>query len=240
MNANQDRFWVLAAGIIAVLSLACNFLTQITNPSEQKSSVDEGNIQPMISATLTAQVPPSMGESFSPSGQEGVPSPAQGEGSMALIRQWASEAQASSSFDTESWAAFQAAGAPNTAECGDHPTAWASATSDSQEWINLYYPRPVYAVEINIYQTFNPDQVVSVDLIDLQGNYVNVYTAQPRKVESPCPYVLSIPTAFSGVLAQGVHITIDQSILGTGWNEIDAVEMIGAPGEGTPIRPTIP
>ncbi len=233
MKKGNFYFWILA--IIAVISLACNFLVQMVNPAEQKSSPAEQTMEPL---------PPMMAtEGYLPEGGEQAPAqlpPVQGEGSMALIRQWASEALASSSYGTDSWAAFQATGAPDTPECGDYYTAWASSNSDTQEWLILYYPQIVYAVEVNIVQTYHPDQVVSVDLIDIDGNFINVYTAQPRVIENPCPYALSIPTAFSGVLAQGVRIHIDQSILNIGWNEIDAVELVGAPGEGTPTRPTIP
>jgi hypothetical protein len=69
---------------------------------------------------------------------------------------------------------------------------------------------------------------------------VTVYTAQPKQVDEPCPYFLNIPVSQSDILAQGVRITIDQSVLGLGWNEIDAVEMVGTIGEGTPVRPVIP
>ncbi|PWH17665.1 MAG: hypothetical protein DDG59_07760 [Anaerolineae bacterium] len=233
MYTNQRFGWIFTVSSITVFSMACNFLTQFINPAEQKSKPQA------VDASSTANVPPDMGESTPFSNSEEGTVPAPDSGSMALIRQWASQAEASSQYGSEDWAAFQAVGEPNTADCGDYSTAWAAASSDTREWMMLFYPRPVYAVEVNIYQTYNPDQIVSVDLIDLSGNFVNVYTAEPRPIET-CPYILTLPTAFSGILAQGVRITIDQSLLNLGWNEIDAVEMIGAPGEGTPIRPKVP
>lgn len=234
MKTSKQFGWILAISFIAVLSFACNLVTQIINPVEQKSAPQAAN------APLVTPILAEAGES-TPSGSQiaKATEPAPDSGSMALIRQWASEAIASSAYASEDWAAFQATGEPNTPECGDYRTAWAAAASDTREWLILYYPQPVYAVEVNIRQTYNPDQIVLVDLIDMQGVFVPVYTAQPRQSET-CPYILSIPTAFSGVLAQGVRITIDQSILNLGWNEIDAVEIVGAPGEGTPIRPAVP
>jgi hypothetical protein len=156
------------------------------------------------------------------------------------IRQWAAAAEASSEWGASDWAASQATGAPNTPECGDVGTAWAASGQDTREWINVYFTQPVYSKEILITQTYNPDQVVQVDLIDMQGQFVTVYTSQPRKVDSPCPYLLAIPVSRSDILAQGVRITIDQSVLGLGWNEIDAVEIVGVPGEGVPVRPASP
>lgn len=235
MKTSKQFGWILAISSTAVLSFACNLLTQVINPAEQKSAPPQAKDAPLVTPILAEA-----GE-LTPSGSQiaKATEPAPESGSMALIRQWASEAIASSAYDSEDWAAYQATGEPNTPECGDYRTAWAAATSDTREWLMLYYPQPVYAVEVNIRQTYNPDQIVLVDLIDMQGGFVPVYTAQPRRSEA-CPYILSIPTAFSGVLAQGVRITIEQSIFNLGWNEIDAVEIVGAPGEGNPIRPAVP
>ena len=157
-------------------------------------------------------------------------------GGSEPIRQWASEAEASSQYGSSDWAASQATGEPNTPECGDTGTAWAAAGKDTVEWINLYYTRPVYPTEIHIIQTYNPDQVTQVDLIDMQGQFVTVYTGQPREVGDACPYTLSISVSRSDILAQGVRVTIDQSIRAD-WNEIDSVEIVGVAGEGTPVRP---
>ncbi len=239
MNTKMRSVRLILMGMMAILAFACNFLAQVPSFLEQKSEMGEESSQTPSTTSLPVRAPSEQEEPTAVGDQQGKPKPIPPEGSMALIRQWASEAVASSAYSAENWAAFQATGEPNTAECGDHGSAWAAAESNTSQWIVLYYPQPVYAVEVNIYQTYNPDQVVSVDLIDLQGNFVNVYTAEPRKVET-CPFILSIPTASSGVLAQGVRININQSVLRLGWNEIDAVEIVGAPGEGTPTRPILP
>ncbi|MEA3396827.1 MAG: NHL repeat-containing protein [Chloroflexota bacterium] len=159
------------------------------------------------------------------------------EAAAEPIRQWAVEAEASSQYGDPNWSAVQATGAPDTPECGDESTAWASWGSSSVEWINLYYETPVYITEINIVQTYNPDQVSQVDLIDMEGTFITVYTQEPEQVDDLCPYTLSILADQSDVLAQGVRITIDQSVLELGWNEIDAVEIVGIPGEGAAVRP---
>jgi hypothetical protein len=158
-------------------------------------------------------------------------------GSTEPIRQWAADADASSEWGNPDWTASQATGGPNTFECGDLGTAWAAAGKDTVEWINLYYNTPVYPTEIRIIQTYNPDQVTQVDLIDMQGQFVTVYTGQPKQQDTPCPYTLSISVNRSDILVQGVRVTIDQSVLGIEWNEIDAVEIVGVPGEGMPVRP---
>jgi len=83
----------------------------------------------------------------------------------------------------------------------------------------------VLPTEVNIIQTYNPDQVLFVDLLDIEGEYHDIYLGEPRD-KAECPYTLSIPVAGADYRVVGVKITIDQSVLGT-WNEIDAVELVG-------------
>ena len=149
--------------------------------------------------------------------------------SSGVMRQWASSAQASSEFGNPSWSAMQAAGAPDTAECGDQTTAWASLTSDTVEWLEVYYDVPVYATEVIIHQTYNPSQVVKVELIDTKGQRKAIFTESPTALDF-CPDEMSLSLRKTDFLVSGVRITVDQSVLGLGWNEIDAVELAGYPG----------
>jgi hypothetical protein len=143
------------------------------------------------------------------------------------ISQWASSATASSQFSS-SWAATNATGAPDTPECGDYTTAWASSSSTGVDWLEVYYDVPVFATEINIYESYNPDQIVTVELIAVSGEVVEVYTQAPEGFDT-CPMFLSVTVPETDFLVQGVRITVDQSVLNVGWNEIDAVELIGYP-----------
>jgi len=224
---------IVLRGLFMLLALqACSLFSrapaipetplQASPPSEAPAEVLPTLEQP--AQELPTQAPPT------------APTPAAG-GTSGSIRQWAAEAEASSEYGSSDWKAGQAVGEPNTPICGDYGTAWAAAGSNTVEWINLYVQVPIVPTEIHIIESYNPDQVVRVDLIDMQGGFVPVYTAQPQIVENPCPHALSIPVTQRDILAQGVRITIDQSVLGLGWNEIDAVEIVGVPGEGTPVRP---
>jgi hypothetical protein len=147
----------------------------------------------------------------------------------AETRQWAISAEASSEYDNPDWAAIQATGAPDTFidECADLPTAWASLEPDTVEWLELGYDIPVIPTEVNIIQTHSPDQVVAVELIDTGGTYHTIYTGQPTNKWEECPYTLSISVEDAAYQAVGVRITIDQSVIDTTWNEIDAVELVG-------------
>ena len=217
---NGSKIWSILILILPVL-LACSLFSQVAQPTEAPPALGEPvqAIQPAEIATAPAQPAPTTASGGAP------------------IRQWASAAEASTEYGNPDWNAGQATGAPNTLECGDLETAWAASGRDTKEWINVYFATPVYPTEIRIMQTYNPDQVVQVDLIDMQGQFVSVYTGQPKQVDTPCPFALSIPVSKNDILVQGVRITIDQAVLQLGWNEIDAVEIAGTPGEGVPVRP---
>ncbi len=160
------------------------------------------------------------------------PTPLPAPTSVATLRQWASKARASSQYSDPNWAASQATGAPNVKNCLDDVNAWASSSSSGKDWIELTYDTPVYPSEINIHISYNPSQVVDVQIIDVNDKAYSVLKTDPVEV-TECPYVLQISfDQGKKVLAKKVKIFIDQSVLGLGWNEIDAVELVGQPGEG--------
>jgi hypothetical protein len=153
-----------------------------------------------------------------------------------LMHTWASTGEASSEYGSDSWSALQVAGAPDTPTCGDNHTAWASANSNTVESVTAYYvEEPLIPTEINIVESYNPSQVVKVELIDLYAAHSDaiIYQAKPKAV-SQCPYTLSIPVTGIDYPIMGVRVTVDQSVLGLGWNEIDAIELVGNP-EGGPV-----
>ena len=148
------------------------------------------------------------------------------------IRQWAKYAYASSNYDDPDWHASQATGAPDVLvdECEDSPLSWASDDSNTVEWLELVYETPVIPTEINIIQNHSPDQVVKVELIDQAGLYHEIYNGVPVDHWMECPFTLSIPVDVDYAVA-GLKITIDQSVIASPWNEIDAVELVGFPIE---------
>ena len=143
------------------------------------------------------------------------------------VRQWAISAEASSTYADPEWAAEQATGEPDTDRCGDYQSAWASSGSDSVDWLELQFETPVYVSAVNIVQTFNANQVAKVELLGNFGRSLTIYEQAPVQVDQPCPYMLSILVEKTPALYNSVRITLDQSVLGLGWNEIDAVQLVG-------------
>jgi sugar lactone lactonase YvrE len=168
--------------------------------------------------------------------------PEEPESTLVTIRQWASAAEATSSYGTDSWSAEQAVGAPNTPDCGDTPTAWASSSGSEVETLTVFFDVPVFANEIHIYETYMPDQVVLVELIAMDGFSYEVYSAEPEDRWEDCPLVLSISFETTEFLVGGAYITIDESVLGLGWNEIDAVQLVGLGTEAdlADVPPEVP
>jgi hypothetical protein len=140
------------------------------------------------------------------------------------LRQWANSARASSEYSNPDWAASQATGAPNTLECGDTQTAWASYNHNTVEWLEVSFGTPVTPTEINIYESYSPSQITSVEILDTRGVYHQVYTGEPKTTN--CPYTLSVSVSGADYQAASVKITVDQS-QGESWDEIDAVELVG-------------
>jgi len=165
--------------------------------------------------------------------------------STEIIRQWASWADASSEYSSSGWSAMQATGAPNVENCGDDSNAWAPLKQDTEEYLVLYYDVPVIPTELVIYQSYHPSQVVEIDFVDTEGESWILWVGEPEEVSS-CPdewkHTIDLDEAF---YADTVVIWVDQSVLGLGWVEIDAVELVGYPAEDsttalTPDEPDIP
>lgn len=162
---------------------------------------------------------------------------------VPVIRQWGTGATASSEYSNPGWAAIQAIGAPDTVGCADETTAWASENSYGIDTLQVTYDKPVIPTEINIYESYTPDFVTKVEVLDVRGSYWVVYSA-PGGALDACPYVLNIPVPGFTEYVYGVRVTVDQTNASY-WNEIDAVELVGIPdptGQVTipPTPTTIP
>jgi hypothetical protein len=146
---------------------------------------------------------------------------------VGVIRQWASNADASTSFGSDDWSAQQATGAPNTTACGDSPTAWASQAYDGMDWLDAGFATPVVPTQINIYESYTPGSIIRVEVRDTDGSYHTVWEGTPASV-STCPRTFVINITDIDYKVTSVLISVDQSVLGD-WDEIDAVELVGRP-----------
>ena len=145
----------------------------------------------------------------------------------SVMRQWASAATASSEYGSDSWSALQATGEPDVTVYSDDPDAWAPGASDgTTEWLELTYAQAVIPSAVIIVESFGSGAVTLVETFDpTSGAWVELWSG-----DDPSPDAL---TAFSPPIAavtfatDRLRISLDTGLV-AGWNEIDAVELVGA------------
>jgi Tfp pilus assembly major pilin PilA len=227
----KSKSILLGLSFLMAASMACSLGARQVSPTATPiaimppTEVAATASQAPVSTELTVQAPTALSNVFPATVVPTLPASVSQPGE---IRQWASSAAASSEYGSPDWAAARATGAPDVTACGDDVNAWASSNDTTVEWLELTYATPVKPFEINIYQTYNPGQIVKVELFSPDGKTVyHVYTATPVKVDT-CPQVLTLPLDGSNLTqVNRIRITVDQSVLGVGWAEIDAVELVG-------------
>jgi hypothetical protein len=142
------------------------------------------------------------------------------------IRQFAASAHADNERDHIYWSAAQATGPANTDKCGDTRTAWSTLEPTSLGTLNLYFAQLVRPTEVRVHQSFNPGFITRIDLIDIYGKIHTVFESVPQ-TNPQCPFVLVIPVKDADYPTNTVTVYIDQSGSVSGWDQIDAVELIG-------------
>jgi hypothetical protein len=130
--------------------------------------------------------------------------------------QWAATVRAfSSQWSDGQWSAQQVLGPPNVYPLqGDQPAAWASKEADAgPEFIEVGFAQPQRLRAMEIYESFNPGAVRSIELIGQSGAHKFVGVGGlARQVDFTCtdePIVAARITLASQDVA--------------GWNEIDAI-----------------
>ena len=131
---------------------------------------------------------------------------------------------------------IQTLGEPNTA-CESAPVqgydglSWRGGTQPDSGlgWIELRYEKAVYATSIAIHQSLNPGAVTSVLVRGTGGEYKEVWAGKDTTIG--CPGVLEIDFPSLSFPTSVVRIELDVGLV-PGWNQIDAVRLVGFPVEG--------
>jgi len=143
------------------------------------------------------------------------------------VRQWASSASGTSQYGSASYSFMQATGAPNTDACGDYSTAWASLTSTGKDTLIVEFAEAVIPTQINIYQTYTPGSIIRVEVGSTETDTsIEIEGSADAPGNTECPGVFTLDMSGIDTLVNQVSIVLDQTI-GGGWNEIDAVELVG-------------
>ncbi len=126
-----------------------------------------------------------------------------------------------------SWGPEQAAGEPDTMQAGDISTAWAPREQDGgEEWLKLDYETSVDIAEVRVRETHNPGAISKVTAFLANGSEVTLWEGVEPKAAAPVEMSFTVP---SSVNAKSVKVYLDTTRV-PGWNEIDAVQIIGRDG----------
>ena len=126
-----------------------------------------------------------------------------------------------------SWGPEQAVGPPDTNGAGDIPTAWAAREPDGgNEWLKLDYGKSIAIAEIRVRETYNPGAIARVTAVQSDGSesliWEGEYHAGTPAAETTFPVQRSMEAA-------SVILYLDTTSV-PGWNEIDAVALVGRDG----------
>jgi hypothetical protein len=127
-----------------------------------------------------------------------------------------------------SWGPEQLVGPPNTQDAGDYATAWAPKTSRGagEEWIHLAYDNAVELAQVNVRETYNPGAISKIAAVLPNGQETVLWEGVEPASQAPVNMSFSLP---AGVQANQIKVYLDRRRV-PGWNEIDAVELVGRDG----------
>jgi len=141
---------------------------------------------------------------------------------FAEIRQWAVAATASSEYSPTDYGAIQATGAPeHPGVCTNSAMNWAPSTGGTDpEWLDLSYPTPIPAIGVSVHEALVGAFVYRIELRDTFGALHTVWESADT---TACGGAFEPTWQRTDYSASGVvlHTMVN------GWEEIDAVELIG-------------
>ncbi|MES2706965.1 MAG: hypothetical protein V4726_10225 [Verrucomicrobiota bacterium] len=126
-----------------------------------------------------------------------------------------------------SWSPGQAAGPPDTSDAGDHPTAWAPMAQDGGlEWLQLKYPKAVELSEVTVHESYNAGALTRILAILPDGKEEVLWSGAATADTGIIERVVKVPP---GIRSDQIRVELDTARV-PGWNEIDAVEILGSDG----------
>ena len=125
------------------------------------------------------------------------------------------------------WNARQAIGPPDAQWNHDDPKAWASAEPDmGTQWLELDYATPMAANAVRIHEVNVPGAVAEVAARGPSGDWVTLWSGT-GKARGGEPLEVDFPT--TAFFVRTLRVILDTN-RAPGWNEIDAVELLGPGG----------
>lgn len=124
-----------------------------------------------------------------------------------------------------SWDSVQVTGPPDTFLAGDHHTAWAPKHQEmGPVWMELTFAEPDRPMAVRIHESYHPGAVASVSVKDPEGRWRECWSGEAHREAAPRWF--EVPLGVVDHVVSAVRIVVDTDRV-KGWNEIDAVELVG-------------
>ena len=121
----------------------------------------------------------------------------------------------------------QVTGKPDTHQDRDVPTAWVAAFENTgPEWLKVTFNKAVKVAEVHVYESHKPGAVVKITTFDDKKKEVVLWQGEDPLIKAPDVLVVE---AKKEVISKTVKIYLDTTLV-NGWNEIDAVRLVGKDG----------
>jgi hypothetical protein len=125
------------------------------------------------------------------------------------------------------WGPEQAIGVPDTLVAGDFQTAWATRDPDAgPEWLVVDFPKEVDIAQVRVRETLGPGTIFMVSAITADGAEKILWHGTEPEAEAPVEMEFNPSIQ---VRSRRIRIQLNTALV-KGWNEIDAVELIGSDG----------
>lgn len=122
------------------------------------------------------------------------------------------------------WGPEQMVGAPDTPATGDLRTAWASKRPDMGEvWVEVDFEQAVRPDGVRIRESFNPGAITRIEA-RVGDRFETLWSG--RASPAPAPSFFEPPIDTTAEPVRTLRIVLDTDRV-KGWNEIDAVELLG-------------
>lgn len=148
-----------------------------------------------------------------------------------VLHQWATYTQGSSTLSVTGnsgdwWTQEQALGEPNNTDCTVTSQAWSpNIVTGQEEWLIVYFDRPVTASTLNIYTAAGPVPLSRVEVYDADNNAQEVYSSDAAVAVEGCPGLVTVPISVDTKVVSA-RLYFDAA-LSNATAAIDAVELVG-------------
>lgn len=130
------------------------------------------------------------------------------------------------------WSPRQATGAPDADPGRDDPNAWAPRNPEmGVQWLQLTYATPMRVNGVRVFEVNAPGAIAAVRARSADGSWVLLW--QGTAGGGGKPVWIGFPLTSFDVRVLRIEVDTDRT---PGWNEIDAVELVGPGGSQWAVR----